>query len=47
LKLLQGNIGKTLQDINIGDDFLKKTSIVQEIIAIKKASAEHRKQVPE
>jgi hypothetical protein len=33
LKLLQKNIGKTLQDIRIANNFLNRSSIAQEITA--------------
>jgi hypothetical protein len=33
LKLLGENVGKTLQYVSIGNDFLNSTPIVQEIIA--------------
>jgi hypothetical protein len=33
LKLLQETIGKTLQDIGIGNNFLNGTSIAQEVTA--------------
>jgi hypothetical protein len=32
LKLLEENIGETLQDLGIGDDFLNRTLIAQKII---------------
>jgi hypothetical protein len=33
LKLLRKNIGETLQDIVIGNNFLNRTPVAQEIIA--------------
>jgi hypothetical protein len=33
LKLLEENIGETLQHISIGNDFLNSTAVAQEIIA--------------
>jgi hypothetical protein len=33
LKLLQESIGKTLEDVSIGNNFLTRTPIVQEIRA--------------